>query len=45
MGIWPVRLNRNCGEAFLLNQPFRNLGPRVIKVVRSVRGFPQQDET
>ena len=43
--IRPVRLNGDCREAFLLNEPFRDLCSGVVKVVGSVISFPQQNET
>jgi hypothetical protein len=40
VGIRPVRLDRNCGEALLFNQPFCDLRSHVVKIVRPLRGFP-----
>src|SRR4051812_40040883 len=40
--VGPVRLDRNCQESMLLNQPLCDVGPDVIKIVSAVRGLTNE---
>jgi hypothetical protein len=44
VGVWPIRLHRYSGETFFLDEPFRDLGAVVVKVVRTVGRLSEQHD-